>query len=76
MHGVADQAHALVGVKALDGFHQADVAFLDQIALWQAIPQVLARQRDDQAQVRQDQPPGGIQVVVVFEFAGVLLLFL
>jgi hypothetical protein len=26
---VADQAHALLGVEALDGLHQADVAFLD-----------------------------------------------
>ena len=30
---VAHQAHALVGVKALDGFHQAHIAFLDQIAM-------------------------------------------
>ena len=45
VHRVADQAHALVGVEALDGLHQADVAFLDQVALGQAIAKVLARDR-------------------------------
>ena len=33
VEGVTHQAHALVGVKALDGFHQADIAFLDQVAM-------------------------------------------
>ncbi len=38
---VAHQAHALFRVEALDGLHQADVAFLDQVALRQAVTQVL-----------------------------------
>ena len=59
---VAHQAHALLGVEALDGLHQADIAFLDQVALRQAVAQVLARDRHHQAQVRQHQPPGGLQV--------------
>jgi hypothetical protein len=62
---VAHQAHALVGVEALDGLHQADVAFLDQVAVRQAVAQVLARDRHHQAQVRQHQPAGGFQVVPV-----------
>ena len=37
VHGIAHQAHPLVGIKALDGFHQADIAFLDQVAMGQAI---------------------------------------
>jgi len=72
---VADQTHALIRVEALDGLHQAHVAFLDQVALRQAIAQVLARHRHHQAQVRQHQPAGGLDVVVVAQLAGVLLFF-
>jgi hypothetical protein len=42
---IAHQAHALVRVEALDGLHQADVAFLDQVAVGQAVAQVFARNR-------------------------------
>ena len=77
VHGVADQANALVRVEALDGLHQADVAFLDQVAVGQAVAEVLARDRDDQAQVRDDQAAGGRQVAVVAQATGELgLLFL
>ena len=37
VHGVTDQAHTLLGVKALDRFHQPDIAFLNQIGVGQAI---------------------------------------
>ena len=66
---VADQPHALLGVEALDGLHQADVAFLDQVAVRQAVAQVLARHRHDQPQVRQHQPAGGLQVALVAQLA-------
>jgi hypothetical protein len=51
VHGIAHQAHALVRVEALDGLHQADIAFLDQVAVRQPIAQVLAGNRDHEAQV-------------------------
>ena len=76
VHGVADQANALVGVEALHGLHQADVAFLDQVAVRQAVAEVLARDRDDQAQVRDDQATGGGEVAVVAQAAGELGLLL
>ncbi len=76
VHGVAHQPHALVGVEALDGLHQADVAFLDQVTVRQTVAQVLARDGDDQAQVRQHQLAGGIEVVVAPEGAGVFLFLL
>jgi hypothetical protein len=69
VHRIADQAHALLGVEALDGLHQADVAFLDQVALRQPVAQVLARDRHHQAQVRQHQLPGGLDVAVVAQAA-------
>jgi hypothetical protein len=63
VHGVAHQAHALVGVEALHGLHQADVAFLDQVAVRQAVAQVLAGNGHHEAQVRQHQRAGGFEVV-------------
>ena len=45
VEGVTHQAHALVRVKAFDGFHQADIAFLDEVAVGQAVAQVLAGNR-------------------------------
>src|SRR3546814_8483841 len=42
MHREADQAHADFGVEALDRLHQADVAFLDQVAQRQAVAVVAA----------------------------------
>jgi hypothetical protein len=39
VHRIRHQAHALFGVEALDGLHQADVAFLDQVGVRQAIAQ-------------------------------------
>ena len=42
VQGIAHQPHALLRVKAFDGFHQADIAFLNQVALWQPITHVLA----------------------------------
>ena len=76
MQRVADQAHALIRVKAFDGFHQAHIAFLDQVAVRQTIAQVLARDGHHQAQVREHQLTGGLQVALVFEFARKSLLLL
>ena len=75
MQRVAHQAHALVRVKALDRLHQAHIAFLDQVAVGQAVANVLARHRDHQAQVREHQLSRCFQVVVVAELAGKALLF-
>jgi hypothetical protein len=73
---VADQAHALVGVEALDGLHQADVALLDQVGVRQAVAQVLARGGNHQPQVRQHQLSGGFDVAGVAQLARKALLFL
>ena len=52
VHRERHQAHALVGVETLDRLHQADVAFLDQVADLQAVAVVAARDVHDEAQVR------------------------
>ena len=76
MHGVTDQTHALVGVKTLDRFHQAHIAFLNQVSMGQAVAHVLAGNRHHQAQVRQDQLSGSVKVVVVAQLAGKRLFLL
>ena len=51
VQGIAYQPHALVRVKAFDRFHQANVSLLNQVAMRQAIAQVLARCGHHQPQV-------------------------
>jgi hypothetical protein len=76
VHRVRHQAHALVRVETLDGLHQADIAFLDQVGVRQAIAQVAARDRHHQAQVRQHQLLRGVQVVRFPQALGQRDLFL
>ena len=65
VHRERHEAHALVRVEALDGLHQADVAFLDQIADAAGRSRVAARDVHDEAQVRQHQLLGRIEIVLV-----------
>ena len=71
VHGIAHEPHALRGIEAAHGLHEADVAFLDQVALRQAIAQVLARDGHHQAQMRHDEATCCVEVVVVPQLAGV-----
>ena len=75
VHGIAHQANALVGVEPLDGLHEAHIAFLDQVAVGQSVAEVLAGNRDYQAQVREHQLGSGLQILVVLELACEFLLF-
>ena len=75
VHGEGHQPHADIGVEALDGLHQADIAFLDQIGLWQTIAAVTARDLDHKAQMRHDQPARGLQVIIGAEAPRQPLLF-
>jgi len=42
LDGEGHQTHAVLRVETLHRLHQADVAFLDQIRVWQAIPEIAA----------------------------------
>jgi hypothetical protein len=63
-----------VGIVALDGLHQADVALLDQVGMRQAVAQVAAGNRDDQTKMRRHQLARGIQILLIAETAGKRLL--
>src|SRR3546814_15309112 len=63
MHREADQTHALIGVEALVRLHQADVAFLDQVAHAQAVALITARYVHHKAQMRKHQLLGRIEEI-------------
>ena len=62
VHGERHQPHADRRVEALDRLHQADVAFLDQVAHRQAVADVAARDVHHEAQVRQHELPRRVEV--------------
>ena len=70
VHGEADEAHAHVGVEALDRFHEPDVAFLNQVADGQAVTEIAARDVHHEAQVRQHEIARRVEVLVLAEAAG------
>src|SRR5699024_36079 len=49
VYGEGNQANAHIGVEALDRFHQADIAFLNQIGQWQTIAGISTGNVDDEA---------------------------
>ena len=75
MHGKGDEAYALMRVETLDRLHQADVTFLDQVRLLQAIAAVAARDMHDEAQVRHDESTGRLQMILFMQPQGQLMLF-
>ena len=73
---IRHQAHALLGIEALDGLHQADIAFLDQVGMRKPIAQVAARDRHHQTQVRHDQGLRCGEVILIAQLAREASLFL
>ena len=76
MHGKRHQPHAVRRIETLDRFHQANVAFLDQIAQRQAVTQIAARDMHHKAQVRHDQALRRFQVVAQLQTPSQILFFL
>jgi hypothetical protein len=67
VHGVRHQPHTLVRVETFHGFHQADIAFLDQIGVREPVAEIATCDRHDQAQVRQHHFLRRIQVIVLLQ---------
>jgi hypothetical protein len=61
------ETDVVVGIEALDRLHEADVAFLDQVAERQAVTGIAFRNVYDKAQVRQDELTRRIEVVFLAE---------
>ena len=61
--GEGDEAHTALRLEAFDGFHQADVAFLDEVAERQAVAGKAARDVHDEFEVVHDEGLRGVDVV-------------
>jgi hypothetical protein len=61
------QAHIVIGIETLHGLHEADVAFLDQVAERQTITGIPFRDVHDETQVRQNELARRIEVVLLAE---------
>ena len=57
-------------VEALHGLHEADIAFLDDVAQRQAITRVAARDVHHETQVRQHELAGSFEVAFIAEATG------
>jgi hypothetical protein len=74
--GEAGEAHAPVGVEALDGLGEADVALLHQVHDLRPGAAVLQRHLDHEPQVARDEFAPGLDVTVDVERLGETLLLL
>ena len=61
MHGKRKQARAAAWFVAFDGFHQADIAFLNQVGLVEAVAVVTACDGYDDAKMGQNKLFGGVR---------------
>jgi len=64
------QPHVQRRIEALDGLHEADVAFLDEVSHRQPIAAVAARDVHHEPQVRQHQLSGGVEIALGAEALG------
>ena len=74
VHGEGHEPYAEIRVEALDRLHQADIAFLHQIADGQPIAEIAAGDVRDEAQVREHQRACGLDIGVIVETARERLL--
>ena len=74
MHGEGHEPYAEIRVEALDRLHQADIAFLHQIADGQPIAEIAAGDVRNEAQVREHQGACGLDIGIIAETARERLL--
>jgi len=65
VHRERHQPHAAFRIESLDRLHQADIAFLDEVGMRQAVAQVLTRDRHHQTQVGHHHFACGLEIGVV-----------
>ena len=75
MYGKGKQAGTAIGFITFYGFHQADVAFLNQVGLVEAVAIVAACDGYHYAQMRQNQFLGGFQVALQLAYSQAVFFF-
>ena len=76
VYGEGDESHTHFRVKATHSLHQADVTFLNQVRLRQAIARIITSNVNNKAQVRQDQLFRCFQIALVMQLFSKLPLFI
>ncbi len=72
--GERDEAHADVGIEPADGLHEPDVALLNEVAERKPVTGIAAGHMDHEAQMRQHEALGRIEVVRLAQPGGELEL--
>ena len=75
-HGIGGEAEALLGLEALDGLHQADIAFRHDFGNRQAIAAVTHRDLGDEPQMAGDEFMRGVPIAVFAPALGQHVFFL
>ena len=75
MHGKRKQARAAAWFVAFDGFHQADIAFLNQVGLVEAVAVVAACNGYDDAKMGQNKLFGGVKIAFLLTFGQLCFFF-
>ena len=76
VYGEGDQSHTHFRVEATYRLHQANVTFLNQVRLRQAVARIITSNVNNKAQVRQDQRFSCFQIALVMQLFSKLLFFL
>jgi len=71
-----DEPNPYVRVEALDGLHEANVAFLNQVAELQAVARIAARDVHDEAQMGEHELARRVEIVRVAELDREVVLLL
>ena len=67
MYGEGHQANADFGIEPPHGFHEAYIAFLDEIGLGKSVARVAAREMHDEAHVAEHKLARRLKVLFVVE---------
>ncbi len=67
VHRKRDQPDAVAKIKLFHGFHQSNIALLDDVVERQSITVIAACHIDNVSQVRQNQFSGGFQITFGLE---------
>ena len=76
MDGEGNEAHTHIRVETLHGFHQADITFLDEVAMGESITFVTTGDADHEAQMREDEFTRSVQIAVLAVSASEVLFLL
>ena len=70
VHGKRHQTNTAPGIKAFDRFHQANIAFLNQVSVRQSIAQITASDGNHQTKMGKYQLTRRFHITVIMETLG------